>query len=203
MLAGGRSRRFGPQDKAVADLAGRPLVGHAVDTVQAVADGAVLSCRGDQLPELRTVLSGVDQSPAAVPDPSPDAGPAAGVAAGLAPCRASEAVVLACDTPLVDPDFLSLLLERADGRDGAVPVIEGSLRPTVAAYRTTAIRAACERSVRSGDGSLRGAVASLDVDCVPEADVPEPWRCLDVNTPADIERARDLHRERSVEEPSG
>ena len=196
ILAGGYSTRFGSSDKAFAELGGAPLIEHVLRRVDRVADGLLVSCRDDQLARLRDTLRTSEVSVGAVPDPIPDRGPAAGIAAGLAPCRAPYAAVLACDTPLVEPGFLSVLFERARGREGAVPRVDGRLRPTLAVYPTSAMRAACERSVRSGDGSLRDAVDTLDVTVVTEEAIDreaDPSSLLDVNTPADLDRVRELY----------
>jgi len=194
VLAGGYSRRFGATDKAFATLDGRPLVEHVLERLGRVVDGLLVSVRDEQLTRLRGALRATGISVGAVPDPVPGRGPAAGIAAGLAPCRATYAAVLACDTPLVDPGFLSGLFERARGCDGAVPRIDGRLRPTLAVYRTAAIRTACERSLASGDGSLRGAVDALDATIVPHeavANGTDPSTVLDINEPADLRRAEE------------
>ncbi len=196
VLAGGGSTRFGSADKAFAELGGMALIGHVLSRVDRTVDGLLVSCRDDQLARLRDTLRDSGASAGVVPDPIPDRGPAAGVAAGLAPCRTTYAAVVACDTPLVDPAFLSFLFERARGRDGAIPRLDDRLRPTVAVYRTTAMRSACERTLAAGDGSLRDAVGALDVAIIPEDTVvreTEPSGLLDVNTPADLDRVRNRY----------
>jgi len=195
VLAGGHSRRFGPADKAFAELGETPLIEHVLRRVDHVVDGLLVSCRGGQLTRLRDTLRGAQISVGVIPDPVPDRGPAAGIAAGLTPCRATHTAVVACDTPLIDPALLSDLFERGRQRDGAIPHVDGHLRPTVAVYRTTAMRDACERAITAGDGSLRDAVDALDVAIVPEDAVfRETARSslLDINTPADLERARSV-----------
>lgn len=196
MLAGGYSTRFGEADKAFAELDGRPLVRHVLERATQVTDGLLVSCRDEQLPRLRRALLGSGLSAGAVPDPVPDRGPAAGIASGLAPCRTTYAAVVACDTPLVDPDLLSALFDRGTAADGAVPRIDGRLRPTLAVYRTAAIRTACRRSIASGDGSLREAVERLDVVVLSEdavAGETDLQHVRDVNTPDDLERIRETH----------
>lgn len=196
VLAGGYSTRFGSADKAFAELGGVTLIEHVLRRVDRVADGLLVSCRDAQLTRLRDTLRDAGVSVGAVPDPIPDRGPAAGIAAGLAPCRTTYTVVVACDTPLIDPELLSFLLERGRERDGAIPRVDGRLRPTIAVYRTTAMRSACERTLAAGDGSLRAAVDALDVATVSEDAVlrkVDRASLLDVNTPADLDRLRDLY----------
>lgn len=194
VLAGGFSTRFGPDDKAVADLAGKPLIRHVVDRLSAPADGVLVNCRREQVPVLVRALGSADASVGLAPDPIPDRGPAAGVAVGLGPCRAAYAAVVACDTPLVDSALLAFLAEEARGSDGAIPRVDGRLRPTLAVYRTDAMREACESTIASGDGSLRSAVDEIDPVIVPEDTVErrtDPIALLDVNTKSDLERANE------------
>jgi molybdopterin-guanine dinucleotide biosynthesis protein A len=195
VLAGGHSSRFGEADKAFAELEETPLIEHVLRRLDRVVDGLLVSCRDGQLTRLRDTLRGAEISVGVAPDPVPGRGPAAGIAAGLGPCRATHTAVIACDTPLVDPALISALFDRGRERDGAIPRVDGHLRPTVGVYRTAAMRDACERAITAGDGSLRDAVDTLDVAIVPEGAVfRETARSslLDINTPADLERARSV-----------
>jgi molybdopterin-guanine dinucleotide biosynthesis protein A len=60
--------------------------------------------------------------------------------------------------PLVDPEFVAALFERATGHDAAVPRPEGRLHPTQAVYRAGTTAAACRRAL---DGDRRGLVDVL------------------------------------------
>lgn len=198
VLAGGYSTRFGSEDKALAELGGTTLLEHVVDRLSRVVDGALISCREDQVAQFRRTLRDADANVGVAPDPIPDRGPAAGIAAGLRPCRAPYAAVVACDTPLVDPAFVSFLADRARGHDGAVPRVDGRLRSTLAVYRTASVRDACEAAVAEGDGSLRTAIGQLDPIVVQEDTVErrtDPASLLDVNTPEDLELAAELYGE--------
>lgn len=101
ILAGGASRRFGA-DKAMALLAGRPLIAH-VRTALAPHCRAVILCGRD----------GED----GVPDrPAGGRGPLAGLNAALhaAVQRGDSAVLVApCDTPLLPAALLARLAEHA------------------------------------------------------------------------------------------
>ena len=119
IIAGGRSTRFGDRDKAVADLAGTPMIRRVADRIGRVVDELVVNCRVDQIDAIEAALAGADPAPAFAPDERPDEGPMAGIATGLAALNAEYALVVACDMPLVDPTFIEYLFERASGRRGA------------------------------------------------------------------------------------
>jgi molybdopterin-guanine dinucleotide biosynthesis protein A len=168
ILAGGRSTRFEGGDKAVADLAGEPMVRRVADRVAAVVDELVLNCRTDQEPALREAVDGVDAPVSVAVDPEPDRGPTAGLAAGLDAADAEYAAVVACDMPFVDPAFLAWLFERADGHDAAVPRPDEWYQTTQAVYRTEPVAAACERVLADDDddGRILTALSALDVAAV-------------------------------------
>lgn len=111
VLAGGKSSRFG-SDKALALWRGRPLIAHVVARLAAypvaISGGAAHAEFG--LPLL-------DDGEFA------GEGPLAGLCAGLAWARDADVLItVPCDTPVLPPDLVPLLLPgpafaRADGRD--------------------------------------------------------------------------------------
>ena len=170
VVAGGRSRRFGEQDKVIADLAGVPMVRRVADRLSDL-DELLVSCRADQTAAIERALSGMDVR--CVVDPEPDGGPMIGVHTGLRALDAEYAAVVAADMPFVDPTLLSHLFERAAGHDAAVPQHEGWLQPTQAVYRTERMADACARALSRGDRELRAALSSLDCVVVEEDELRE------------------------------
>ena len=81
VVAGGRSTRMGDREKAVVEVAGRPLVARVAEALSAVADELVVNCRPDQRDAIATALQGHD--PVFAIDEDPDRGPVAGIATGL------------------------------------------------------------------------------------------------------------------------
>jgi molybdopterin-guanine dinucleotide biosynthesis protein A len=107
ILAGGSSRRFG-SPKALALLDGVPLVEIAAHSLGSVVGQVVVSTND---PESLAWL----ELPT-VPDRYPGRGPLAGIHAGLAWAidRGARGICcLPCDTPLVPPRFLQLLIDSA------------------------------------------------------------------------------------------
>jgi molybdopterin-guanine dinucleotide biosynthesis protein A len=162
VLAGGRSTRFSGGDKAVADLAGTPMVRRVADRLGGAVDELVVNCREDQREAVAGALDGTRPAPAFALDEHPDEGPVAGIATGLAAVDAEYAAVVACDMPLVDPAFLDHLFERAAGHDAAVPHPDGRRQPTQAVYHAERTAAACRRAVDDGRRRLRGVLSELD-----------------------------------------
>jgi molybdopterin-guanine dinucleotide biosynthesis protein A len=99
VLAGGQSRRFG-QDKALARLGDRDLIGHVIAQAQAQAAALAISGRdyGLGLP--------------VIPDAVPSEGPLTGVLSALLWARAAgfrAVATFSCDAPFFPPDLVMRL----------------------------------------------------------------------------------------------
>lgn len=188
VLAGGYSRRFGPTDKALVRVGGRPMLRHVVDRLADPVDEVVVNCRPDQRDRFAAALGGIGARFAVDPPERIGGGPVAGLTTALDAVRAPVAAVAPCDTPRVPPSLLAALFDRADGKAGAVPRDGDRRHPLPAVYRVPDARAACEDVGR--DGSLRAVVDRLDpAELVCVADARAPLGSLrGVNTRDDLAR---------------
>ncbi len=127
ILAGGRSRRMGGVNKALAPLSGKPLLQHVIDRVRPQVCELYLSVETptDALAEFGLAL---------VADPEPDAGPLAGLLSVLQKtASANEWLLLTpCDAPFTPRDLASRLLEAAvqSGTPGAIARYLSEPQPT-------------------------------------------------------------------------
>lgn len=164
ILAGGRSTRFGDADKAVAELAGTPMIRRVADRLAPVVDELVVNCREDQVDAIGAAIEGVGLDARFAPDPEPDQGPLVGIRTGLAAAAAEYAAVVACDMPFVESGLLEFLFDRAAGHDAAVPRLgDGWFQTTQAVYRTEPMVDACDRAMARGEGRIVAAFDDLDV----------------------------------------
>ncbi len=189
ILAGGLGRRLPGIEKALAPLAGRPLVAHVAGRLGPQVAALALSANGDPARFAflgAAILADEDES---------RAGPLAGLLAGLDWAAAGgHAALLAvpCDTPFLPAD-LGLRLAAAAGPGGAAvaasPDGGGRLRrhPTVGLWPAAArgaLRAALARGLRrTGEfADLVGAATAAW-----PGGPADPF--LNVNTPGDLARA--------------
>ena len=189
VLAGGRSTRFGDGDKAVADLAGTPMIRRVIDRVAPAVDSVVINCREAQMPAIRAALSGVDIPVAFAEDEYPDEGPMAGMATGLRAVETEYAFVVACDMPFVEADLVDYLFERAAGHDAAVPRPEQWFETTHAVYRADAMADACEAALAEGDARIVAPLFDLEfvvVDAEAVRDHGHPRTFENCNTREDF-----------------
>lgn len=202
VLAGGGSTRFGEADKLLAELGGTPLVRRVADRLAARTDRLVVTVRPGRADVLREVLVGVPADVSVLTDPEPDRGPLAGMAVGLDAVSSSHeyAAVVAGDTPFVDPALFEYLYERA-APDYDVALVrddDGYYSTTQALYRASAVARGCERVLASGGGRILDAFEGLEVLTVEEREVRgvvSERAFLDVDTPEDLEVARELLRD--------
>jgi len=193
IVAGGRSTRFGKPDKAVAPLAGVPMIRRVADRVVEAVDELVVNCREDQRAAIADALSGYSLPSRFAVDTDPDTGPMAGIRTGLAACDHDFAAVLACDMPFVDPKIVSYLFDHATGYDAAVPRLDdGWFQTTHAVYRRDPMVEACDAALARGERRVVEPLFELDYAVVGEDDILEQGSRLsfeNINTRDEFERA--------------
>ena len=184
VLAGGQSRRFG-EDKAHAILAGKPLVSHVVETLQALFEDVLIVANEPVAYEHFDVT--------VVSDIVRGAGSLGGLLTALVHAKADRCFVVACDMPFLNPNLIRRMLGRCKGMDVVVPSVEGDLQPLHAIYSKRCIGHIQERI---GEGEFRifdfyPEVLTLHLDerFCREVD-PENRSFANINTPEELTRAQ-------------
>jgi molybdopterin-guanine dinucleotide biosynthesis protein A len=172
IIAGGYSTRFGADDKAVADLAGKPMIRRVADRLVAPVDEILVNCRPAQRPGIEEALSGLELPVRFAEDPEPDQGPMAGIMTGLEAADGEYAAVVACDMPFVSPAFVRYLFERAEGHDAAVPQVEDEwFQTTQAVYRAEPMATACAEALERDEHKIIEPLFTLDYVVVDEREI--------------------------------
>ena len=195
VLAGGRSRRYG-SPKPRARLAGLTLLERALAILQAAGlETGVIANRAEDLP--------TDHPFAAVPvrpDLTPGAGPLGGLHAALSWARErgdAGVFLLGCDLPLVPPALVARLATEFHAARPTVPASPGPLgiEPLCACYPVGLV-AAAEEWLSAGRFGMGEFVRAHDPVVVARdrlASVAGAEHAfVNVNSPADLERAADL-----------
>jgi molybdopterin-guanine dinucleotide biosynthesis protein A len=163
------------------------LMAHVYDRVVQVAETVIIVVKDSgQAKLVRRLLT----CARVVQDDSTEQGPLVGFLAGLRGLKAQYAFVAACDTPFIEPNVVRLLLERALGNDGAIPISEdGNLEPLCAVNKQQ--RDIAEETVRSGRSSMLGMLDKSDkIVRVPVEEVrkldPELLTFRNINTVEDL-----------------
>jgi molybdopterin-guanine dinucleotide biosynthesis protein A len=173
VVAGGRARRMGGEDKLALDVGGRSMLQRVV----AAAEGAErIVVVGPKRP-LETEVVWCREQPEG-------GGPAAAIRTALEHVESERVVVLAGDQPLIDPGTVRRLVEAV--RDDGAVAVDNELQPQwlCSAWRAAALRLA----PLAPNESLRIALGQLTWRPVPVDD----RAALDCDTPEDLRRAREL-----------
>lgn len=192
MLAGGRSSRMG-RDKALVELAGRPLIAWALDALR----GAGLTAR---IAGAKTDLSTFAP---VVQDETADTGPLGGLCSAIKVAQADLAAFLPIDLPLIPASLIGVLIEDAHltGAAVTVPSLNGFAQTFPAVVRREALTA-LQRELDAGRLGAFAAFRSLGVRVVPVEFVPlsdeRGWPAYrsfwNVNTPEDLARVESALR---------
>ncbi len=172
------------RDKASLPFGPETLLERVIRIVHSVADEVVLAAGVDQvvpagLPVVRDAREGLGPLPALL-------GACTDIDAGYV-------FLVACDTPLLQPVLVRLLVNRAHGWDACVPVVNDVAMTTCAVYRTSAVNTAAGPLLAAGGTSLRALLAGLrtrylDESTLKEAD-PQLLSFVPCNTPEEYRHA--------------
>ena len=200
VLAGGRSSRMG-RDKALLSLAGRPLIRYAVSILRdAGLEASIVGAR-----------SPLSEFVPMVADSRPGEGPLGGILAALAATTARCAVILPVDLPLLPAALIAYLVyhARVTGAAVTIPCVGGFEqsfpavldRATLPAIESEldAGRRGCFSGFQAAAASLGQTVSVVPVELVIQAgqvadsrDLPAMCWFINVNTPAELQRAETL-----------
>lgn len=197
VLAGGQSLRMG-RDKALVELAGRPLIVYALETLRNAELSAQIAGARSELAAFAPVI----------PDREENTGPLSGVCAALAATRAEFTVFLSVDLPLIPSSLLAYLawdalmtgnmvtLTSVNGfaqtfpavvRRAALPVLEEELRNgsagCFAGFQSAAMNAGETPRILAAESLAQTGHATHPLG------LPAARWFHNVNTPADLAMA--------------
>ena len=185
ILAGGTARRLGGVRKALLTLDGVPIIERQLAELRTLAD-PIFIVAPDPGPFGYLGLR-------VVPDRIPGCGALGGVYTATVESPCDRVLVVACDMPFLDAEFLEYLANHHDG-DIVIPRSRRGLEPLCAIYTRRCaepIRARLERGALEAS-VLPEAVAVEEIG--PEslaAYDPDGLLFANVNTPHDYDRARE------------
>jgi molybdopterin-guanine dinucleotide biosynthesis protein A len=204
ILAGGRARRFQSksstwQDKALAELFGKPLLIHAVENVRDVAEEIVI-CVNNEIRKAQyaeTLIKHDIENVRLVVDEknSHIEGPNVAILTGLKSVKADYCLTLPCDMPLMQPKVADYLLKVAEGFRVVVPMWSNGRLETLmmAVERESALEVTdtlCQLRRPRSDDIMRGALNILLVSPFAEIKAldPELKSFVNINSQEDLAR---------------
>jgi molybdopterin-guanine dinucleotide biosynthesis protein A len=185
ILAGGQARRLGGINKSALLIGSDSIFDRQVSLLRRLTPHILIVTA--ETPQVRP------PGTTWVTDRISGAGALGGLYTALVEAPTEQVLVIACDMPFLTAPFLARLAERGDGIDAVVPRDERGRHPLCASYDR---RIAGHLKARIDRGELRvgDALAGLDVHELGPDELasfdPDGRLLLNVNTPADYERAR-------------
>ncbi len=184
-MMGGEGERIGGE-KHNLKINGKPMISHITETLEKVFE--------------KVIISGKTTVPSDYPcikDEIPDKGPLGGIYSCLKYLKESHVFFSACDMPFISEDLPEVILESPDGHDAYVPIISENFEPLCAVYSNSCLSVLDE--IVGGDHRIRKLLDSVDTYYIEEEEFEkiEGYRRMffNVNTPGQLEKARDFYRE--------
>ncbi|MCW4045639.1 MAG: molybdenum cofactor guanylyltransferase [Candidatus Bathyarchaeota archaeon] len=199
VLAGGFSSRFG-QDKGVLELAGKPLIRHAVDLAHAFAADVIVVTSSKERVEQYAALVPSDVQFAV--DICELKSPLVGALTGFSVAEGKYALLLPFDMPFVCSKVVSLLFELCVGKAAVVPRWpNGQIEPLHAVYDAELAANAARLAVDRGQLTMRAMIEKLRgvryvSTLVIEQFDPEFRTFFNINTPLDLKKAVSIMKSR-------
>ena len=197
ILAGGRARRLGGQDKRALRVGPATILERQFAALDGLVD-RVFVVGGD-----RAAAGSVGSD--VVPDLLPNAGALGGLYTALCEAAGSHVLVVACDLPFVTTPLLARLISLADDEfDAVVPRSADGPQPLCAVYARR-LAEDVRRRIESGRLKVQDLFGTIRVRELGPAEVtafdPDGRLFLNVNTPDDLARAGRLSSD--ADRPAG
>jgi len=125
ILAGGRARRMGGQDKGLIQLARKPMIEYVLNAIEPQVDAIIINANRNQKVYGKYGFT-------VVADQIEDyCGPLAGMASGLQAAKTPFVVTVPCDSPLIPDDLVQKLYSTLQDEDAEIctALSNGRLQP--------------------------------------------------------------------------
>ena len=190
VLAGGRSSRLG-KDKHTEVVAGKSLIERTIGHLRPLSTEILIVISHRQsassfspYAEARTVV-----------DVYPGRGSLGGIYTGLMHSTSFHNLAVACDMPFLNPDLLRYMIDLSADFDVVMPRIDDLVEPLHAVYTKNCLPP-MESQFKQDNLKITGFLDSVKVRYVEKDEIdrfdPEHLSFFNVNTQADLERARVL-----------
>lgn len=179
VLAGGKSRRMGGQDKGLMLVAGRPMAAWATALLAPQVDQLLLNANRNREQYQALGASVIEDQLADFQ------GPLAGMAAGLAAIDHDYAAFIPCDSPLLPADLVERLWDAMTAQQADLAVAhDGQRMQPVCALLRRELLPSLRATLANGERKVDRWYAQLQVALADLSDPPNAF--LNANTPEQL-----------------
>jgi molybdenum cofactor guanylyltransferase len=187
ILAGGRGRRLGGQDKGLLELNGKPLIEHILDAITPQVKAVIINANRNQQVYANYTY------PVVSDDMSDFQGPLAGFAVALSACDTDYIMTLPCDGPAVPTDLAARLSKALiDDKAELAVAHDGQRMQPVYALIPRSLLGSLQSFLAAGDRKIDLWYAQHKVALADFSDVMESF--FNINTEKDHQRAAVLEK---------
>ena len=193
VLAGGRARRMGGEDKGLIEVAGKPMVAHAIDVLRPQTAEVIVNANRNA-----GVYREITGCHVIADTVGGFAGPLAGMASALEASTTRLVLTAPCDSPLVTGE-LGPRLHAAMARDDAEIAVahDGERMQPVFAMLTRRLLPDLLAFLRAGERKIDAWYATRHAVIADLSDILDTF--LNVNTPQERDRLEQRLARRGVE----
>jgi molybdopterin-guanine dinucleotide biosynthesis protein A len=193
ILAGGKSLRLG-RSKFLETIEGKSLIQWVIDHLAMLSTEIIIAtARGEAIPCSSSIRMKT------VADIYPGKGPLVGIYSGLTASSSSRAIVVGCDTPFLSVSLLEYMTQLFSTFDVVVPRIKNKVEPLCAVYSKSCL-APIQKLLERNELGINKLFSMVKVKYVEEDEInrfdPEHLSFFNINSQADLDRARRLATER-------
>ncbi|MGD6851222.1 MAG: molybdenum cofactor guanylyltransferase [Candidatus Bathyarchaeia archaeon] len=198
ILAGGDAKRFDGSDKGLFELNGKPLLNHVVDAVKGLVDEVIIVTNTQERADAYANI--VSAKAKFAIDKEKSMGPLLGALTGFEAAQGEYCLLLPFDSPFVQKEVLSLLLDLCVGKAAVVPRYpDQEIEPLHAVYHRGKALEAAEAALGDGQSDMRSMVERLQgvryvSTMVIEQLDPQLKTFVNINTPLDLKKAEALSK---------
>lgn len=175
ILAGGKARRMGGQDKGLVELAGRPLIEHVITRIEPQVGQILINANRNTEQYARYGYPVVSDSL------SDFQGPLAGFLAAMQQVESEFIVTIPCDGPCLPDDLVSRLYNALQAAQAEIAVAhDGNRMQPVYALISTRLQPSLEAFLASGERKIDWWYERHNTVTADFSDAPDTF--LNINT---------------------
>ena len=195
ILAGGKGNRI-RGNKPLITLGGKMLISYVIDVAFRLSEEVIVALSQDKnIEQFQRILP---EEVKITMDTDIGEGPLSGVYSGLKEACSEYAFVLPCDSPFINTELMTYLLEKCEDFDAAIPRWpNGYMEPLHSVYRVESALRACQKAMITNSFRLYTMIQKLDkVTYLPIEKLkrfdPELFTFFNINNDKDLKQAEKI-----------